>query len=399
MTGVEPALGGYSVLDTGGAITAYCTKLLADLGADVLKVEPPQGDELRRRPPFVEDGSGGHESLLFSSYHANKRGITLDVRRAESRPVLEALGRRVDVVVASPTARTPLVGFDRSEPPSLDWATPDTIVACITPFGLTGPLRDLRVTPFLSFAMGGGMHWSGQLDGPPLALPGQGMWDEAGIYGALGVVAALFARDRSGGQILDLSVHEVSAAKDFLLERFDVGKLGEWGRKVGVGIPPNGVWLCVDGPFGIAAHQEHHWESFLAMLDHPDELSEPALADPLVRRQIFDGLQEVIAGLLAGRSRMDLFEKGQASGLPCAPLNTPLEFVGDAQPHARGTFQEVSSAGGTVTIPWRWTHVSPEMLSLRRSPPGLGEHNESVLVSELGFSLEQLKEWRAAGVV
>jgi crotonobetainyl-CoA:carnitine CoA-transferase CaiB-like acyl-CoA transferase len=136
------------------------------------------------------------------------------------------------------------------------------------------------------------------------------------------------------------------------------------------------------------------------MLDHPDELSEPSLADPLVRRQIFDGLQETIARLLAGRSRVDLFEKGQASGLPCAPIDTPLEFVRDIQPHARGTFQEVSSPGGrTVTIPWRWAHASPEMLSLRRSPPTLGEHNQSVLVSELGFSPEQLKDWDAAGIV
>ena len=274
------------------------------------------------------------------------------------------------------------------------------IVACVTPFGLTGPMRDLRVTPFLSFAMGGGMHWAGNQDGPPLAMPGQGLWDEAGIHAALGIVAALLARDRCGGQILDLSVHEVSAGKDFLLERYDVGRLGEWGRKVGVGIPPNGVWRCVDGLFGIAAHQEHHWGCFLEMLDHPDELSEPSLADALVRRDIFDGLQEVIAPLLAGRSRVDLFERGQAAGLPCAPLNTPLDFVRDVQPLSRDTFQGSTSAGGgAVTIPWRWAHVSPDLLSLRRSAPRLGEHTESVLVSELGFSLEQLKEWKEAGLV
>ena len=100
-TGALPPLADYSVLDVGGAITAYCTRLLADLGADVLKVEPPGGDDLRQRPPFVAQGSDTPEGLLFSSYHVNKRGITLDVSRPESRAVLEALGRRFDVVVAS----------------------------------------------------------------------------------------------------------------------------------------------------------------------------------------------------------------------------------------------------------------------------------------------------------
>ena len=211
-------LSGIRVLDISGGLGAYCSKLLADLGADVLKVERPGGDDLRRTPPFIgQSGHGGQpQSLIFLSYHSNKRGITLDVGRSESLPVLEALGRTADVIVASPTRRGPVTGFDR-DAPALAWAEPDAIVASITPFGLTGPMRDLRMTPFLSFAMGGGMHWVGESDGPPLAVPGQLQWDEAGIHAAAGIVAALSARDRDGGQVLDLSVHEVAAAKDFLL--------------------------------------------------------------------------------------------------------------------------------------------------------------------------------------
>jgi crotonobetainyl-CoA:carnitine CoA-transferase CaiB-like acyl-CoA transferase len=397
--GVAGPLSGIRVLDVSGAIGAYCTKLLADLGADVLVAEPPGGDRLRRMPPFVEGEWAGAHSLMFASYHANKRGITLDVGCPDSLPVLEALGRRCDVVVASPSVRSPLIGFDR-DTPALVWAAPDAVIVAITPFGLTGPLRDARMTPFLSFAMGGGMHWVGQTDGPPLAAPGQLQWDEAGIHAAFGTLVALYGREQVGGQLLDLSVHEVAIAKDFLLERYDVATPDQWGRRVGVGIPPTGEWICADGPFAVASHQNHHWEAFLTMLDHPEALSEPALADPLLRREIFDGLEEVIAGLMASRSREELFEKGQRAGLPCAPVNTPGDFVRDVQPRARQIFESFASPDGDpVTIPWRWAHSTTPLLKFRGPAPGLGEHNVAVYVDELGFTSDELEQWKEAGIV
>jgi crotonobetainyl-CoA:carnitine CoA-transferase CaiB-like acyl-CoA transferase len=393
-------LSGARVLDLTGAIGAYCSKLLADLGADVLKVEPPTGDELRRRPPFAEGADGPAHSLVFAAYHANKRGITLNVARSEAMPALHALGRQCDIVLVSPSLRSPVPGLDR-DVPSLSWARPDAVVASITPFGLTGPWHDMRMTAFLSYAMGGQMHWVGEPDGPPLAVPGQLAWDDAGIHVALGIASAMLVRDQVGGQLLDLSVHEVAAAKDFLLERYDVAHPDEWGRSVGVGIPPTGVWACADGPFAIAAHQEHHWKAFLEMLGHPAELSDPSFADPLLRRDIFDALEVLIAPLMAVRSRLELFEKGQGAGLPCAPFNTPAEFVGDVQPRARDIFATVSAigVGDPVTIAWRWCHSTGPLLQLRRPAPSLGEHNYEVFVDELGFAAEQLHAWKEEGIV
>jgi crotonobetainyl-CoA:carnitine CoA-transferase CaiB-like acyl-CoA transferase len=386
------------VLDLSDAVGAYCSKLLADLGADVLKVERRRGDDLRGRPPFG-DSEAGPVSLVFAAYHANKRGITLDFARPESLPVCAALGRNADVIIVSPTARHPVAGFDR-DGPALDWARPDAVVAAITPFGLTGPWRDLRMTAFLSFAMGGGMHPIGDPDGPPLAGPGQLAWDEAGAHAAFGILVALSARDRVGGQVLDLSVHEVAAAKDFLLERYDVGRPGEWGRKVGVGYPPTGVWECADGPLAVATHQRHHWQAFLAMLDNPAELSDPSYADPLFRREVFDLLQEIIAPLMARSGRLELFEKGQASGLPCAPYNTPGAFAVDVQPNAREIFVSTGAEGAvSTTIPWRWFRSSPPLLEFRRPAPALGEHNREVYIDELGFTAAQLQEWAEAGIV
>ena len=386
-------LGGKRVLDVTGAIGAYCTKLLVDLGADVIKIEPPEGDPMRGRPPVVGGDDEAGYSAVFASYHANKRSVTLDTTRDDAIPILESLGASCDVVIVSPTQRTPVAGFDR-ETRHLHWAQPETIVVSITPFGLSGPWRDIRTTPFVSFAMGGGMHWVGQPGGPPLAAPGQLAWDEAGTHAALGIVAALFGHERFGGQMLDFSVHDVAVTKDFIIERFDVGAIGEWGRSIGVGIPPTGRWECQDGPFGISAHQARHWEAFLTMLDHPDELSEPSLADPVLRREIFDGLEEVIARLMRERSRSELFEKGQAAGLPCAPVNEPGEFVRDEQPLARSLFATIADErGDLVTIPWRWCHSSRAILRVPTSAPSLGQHNREVYVEELGFSDPQLRTW------
>ncbi len=387
---------GVRVLDLSGAIGAYCSKMLADLGADVLLLEPPGGDPLRRRPPFTRVQGGGTRSLTFDAYHANKRGITLDTTRPESLTLLEALGRSSDVILASPSARRPLVGFHR-DIPSLVWARPDAVIASITPFGLSGPLRDARMTPFLSFAMSGAMHRVGDPDGPPLAVPGQLAWDEAGIHGAFGVLAALLNRQRTGGQLLDLSVHEVGAAKDFLLERYDVAEPGEWGRLVPVGIPPTGVWDCADGPLAVASQQEHHWQAFLSMLDNPAELADPAFGQMVFRREIFDLLEQLIAPLMARFPRLELFEKGQSLGLPCAPYNTPGEFLRDVQPLAREIF--ATGHGTSAVFPWRWCHAAPQLIHLLRLAPDIGEHNREVYEGELGFSHGDLEAWKQGGLV
>ncbi len=396
---IEGPLTGCRVLDLAGPIGAYCTKLLADLGCDVVKIEPPEGDAMRNHPPFVGEADAA-ESAVFVSYHASKRGITLDAGRVEARPLLEALAKGRDVVVISPTRRTPVAGFDRVAR-SLDWVPADCIVASITPFGLDGPMKDMRVTPFLSFAIGGAMHWVGAKDGPPLAAPGQLAWDEAGLNAAFGIAAALFGRERVGGQFLDLSVHEVQAGKDMVLERYDVSRPGEWGgRFAGVGVPPTGRWQCVDGLFGIAAFQEHHWQNFLTMMDNPEDLAAPSLNDPVVRRLIFDGLEDVIGDLVAERSRLDLFARGQASGVPCAPVNSPRDFVEDPQPVARGLFASpVVDGRPPVTIPWRWCTAQPDLIHLRRPAPTLGEHNVEVYVDELGFSEAQVTNWKAERLV
>ncbi len=362
------------VLDVSDSIGAYCTKLLAGLGADVIKIECPEGDELRRRPPFRDGATGSEASLVFAYYHADKRGITLDTRRAESLPVLEELGSTADVIVMSPSRRRPLAGFDE-DTLVVSWAPDDAVVCAITPFGLTGPYRHRRATHFVAYATSGSMHKVGPPEGPPLAIPGQQHWDEASAHAAVCVLAALQNRDAVGGQTIDISAHEVAAARDFAFDRYDVMGMAQ-DRAATIGYPPTGTWQCKDGPFDVAAHQTRHWGAFLRMLDDPPELSDPSLEDVLVRREIFDGLAETISELLASRSRGELVERGQAVGLPCSILNTPAEFVDDEQLAARNYFVTLrGSDGGDVRMPGAPFKSEPELFSVARGAPCLGEHN------------------------
>jgi benzylsuccinate CoA-transferase BbsE subunit len=392
-------LAGVRVLDLTSAIGAYCTRTLGDLGADVIKVEHPEGDAYRTRPPLAKSASGSQRSLIFETYNLNKRGITLDMANEGAVPLLDELGRTADVIVLSPTPRQPVAGFD-PEGKSLAWAREDAILAAITPFGLTGPLRNWRSTPYLSYAMGGGMHRAGKAGGPPLGIPGQQQWDEAGLYGAIAVLGALRSRPSTGGQLLDLAVHEVAFTKDYMIPRYDVDGMAEWGRSVLVGFPPTGTWQCRDGSLDISCYQAHHWGAFLQMVDNPPELADPELNQALVRRQKSEELIKTIAELLAPRSRLELFAKGQKAGLPCSPLYLPGDFVSDEQPRARGLFAAVEAVGlGEVKLPWGIFKSSPTLLQLRRPAPRLGEHNYEVYVEELGHANAEIRAWEESELV
>ena len=392
-------LGGIRVLDLSGPIGAYGTRLLADLGADVILVESPEGDQLRRRPPFHHGFDGPDASLAFAVYHANKRGVTLRTCSPSSLELLEALGRHVDVVVISPSRRCPLAGFDADEQ-SLSWVPDDMIVCSVTPFGLTGPYRHIRATHLTSYAMSGAMHHVGPADGPPLVVPGQAHWDLAAMHGALCVLAALEARSAVGGQLIDISAQEVEASHDFFFERWAAAGERRRPRTTSIGYPPTGAWECQDGRIDIAAHQARHWDAFLELLGNPDILQEPALREPAVRQQIFDGLRLIIEPLIAGRSREDLFSTGQSLGLPIGVFNTPLEFLSDPQLADRDFFVSLPTpTGEQVTAPGSALSSEPSLTQLCRSAPTLGEHNQSVYCDELGFTVDDLATWREQDVV
>jgi crotonobetainyl-CoA:carnitine CoA-transferase CaiB-like acyl-CoA transferase len=395
---VQP-LAGVRVLELSGRTGAFCGKILADLGADVVKVELPGGDAMRSSPPHRDGESGPESSLLFAYYHHNKRGITLDWSRDESQPLLKELAGTADVVLASPEGGSPRPTGFVDAPPSLSWVPAGALTCFITPFGLTGPYRHWRATPFTSFAMSGYMHSVGPVEGPPLAMPGQQFYDEAGVWAAFLVQAVLRSPAELRDQVIDHSVHEVGLFNKLGTEQYAVGGLIKT-RATNFGPPPGGIWTCVDGLLDIGAHSAHHWDIFVDLMGRPAVLSDPIYRDRMMRVQLFDLLTDIIADLMSTRSAHQLVEAGQAAGLPCALTQTAAQFVQDQQPEARGYFIGSEREGtGDVALPGPPFLSTPSLIRYRRSAPLLGEANEDLYVHELGHSMEELEGWRTDGLI
>jgi crotonobetainyl-CoA:carnitine CoA-transferase CaiB-like acyl-CoA transferase len=251
--------------------------------------------------------------------------------------------------------------------PSLSWAPASAIVLCLTPFGLTGPFAGWRMTPFTSFAVSGLMHRMGEAGRPPAAIPGRQAWDQAAVHGVVGVLAALRVRE-SGGQFVDVAVHDVLSAQDEVVQRYSVASVVQQ-RGEGAGYPPNGPWSCADGTIEFQVHTDRHWAGFVEMLDRPAELTDPSLAQRLARTQRADELRPAIAALLAPRSRYELIDRGQALGVPCGLLNTPRQFTDDPQLQARGFVVDVPHPTlGSIRVPGAPFRSTPPLLRRRDTP-------------------------------
>ena len=377
MTGNPLPLDGIRVLDLSGPVGAYGGRLLADIGADVVKVELPDGDELRRQGPFAGRRSDPERSLTFAYYHANKRGIVIDYHRAEAAGALAELGANADVVLLTP----PVAGFD-PDTGELSWAAADTVVCAVTPFGLTGPYRSWRATHLTSCALGGVMYSQGPPEGPPVVVPGRQLYDHAGTHAAVAVLAALRARPAVGGQFIDVSAHEVLASYLGELHRYTTA--AEITRRrddyPGVG----GVWPCRDGLIQFMALTDKHWAGFVRLLGSPPELSDPAWADTAERRQRAEEIMALVAPAILAMSREDFVARGQELSVPCALVNSIGQFTQDPQPRSRGFFVRAPLAAlGEFDVPGQpFLSGQPLLAQYRRPAPRLGEHDPAEIAGE-----------------
>ena len=406
------ALDGIRVLDASGPIGHYAGRLLADLGADVIKVEPPAGDPARGWAPFLPDVPAPENGLRFLLLNANKRGVTIDLASADGRDRFLRLLATADVLLDSwEPHESEALGL--SEPVLLA-TKPDLIRTSVTGWGLSGPRADWAYADIVAQAMSGVMVLAGFPDGPPEQVADHQGYHGASINAAAGTVAAILHLDATGeGQRVEVSMQEaLSMAQETAMMGADINgidraRTGD-ASATGARIPGIGLYATSDGwvytmATGTAGSG---FEGLLALMDElgyqSDLREEPwasfvresmnrqfllmAMQDPARLAELTDKLQhvgEVLDDFFRRFPKRDLYEIGQKHRLLIGMVSTPQDISESHQLNARDWFVEIDDPGRGRRLrypgpPWK-LHGTPA--ALRRPAPLLGEHNDEVFAA------------------
>ena len=403
----EAFLSPYRILDLCNERGAFGTKLLADMGADVIKVEPPGGDRQRRRGPFFGDQPHREKSLPFLYFNTSKRSITLNLEHKKGRDLFRELARRADAVVeSSPPGHLKGLGLGYEELAQLN---PRLVMASITPFGQTGSYRDYQATDLILMAMSGYMQVTGDPEGPPVRLGDEQSLYPPAMYSALGVVAALFFRDAvSGrGQYIDVSMQE--ALLTFYTENHPVvlwRRKGQNATRTGLLsrlAVPIGVYPCEDGWVGLGVVTPAEWLALSQWIaeatGNKDILEDKYKGGVQERRDYFEELNAYVTDFTARFSRQELFLEAQKRNVVAVPVNSVDDLLKDPHLAASGFWVELDHpVVGRLKYP-RGPYLGGSIPVPRRAAPLLGEHSQEVYTSELGLTPQDLAVLIAEGVV
>ncbi len=378
------ALSGLRVLDVSGRKGGYCGLLLANLGAEVILIEPPGGDPMRREGPFKKDQPHPEGSLSFAAYHTNKKGIVLDLGSVEGRETFCGLVRNADVLITDEPAHLERIGlgYDR-----LRTMNPCLIMTSITSFGLTGPYAEFEASNLVAFAMGGLMNLCGHPERPPLVGPCEVAYHLGSVHAAFGTLVALYNRRPTGrGEQVEVSLQDVLVADPFLrlITRYSV--TGEIPQRTGHSQPTTvaETYKCKDGYARIFVNQADHWKRFVEWLGHPPELTDPALDNVQKRFPLRPIIDRLVEARTTGYDTAAFFEEFQSRRLAAAPINPPSRFLEDVQTQHRGYVTEVEhSYFGRHRFPGDPYKLSESPWCIDRGAPTLGAHQQLV---ETGFA-------------
>ncbi|MBI2846668.1 MAG: CoA transferase [Chloroflexi bacterium] len=423
----ELALDDVRVVDLAGPMGQYCTKVLADMGADVIKVERPGGDPARNLDPFVNDEPNSERSLYFYYLNTNKRGITLSLDTRAGREIFKRLVKTADVLVETfnPGYMDNLeMGYS-----TLSNMNPRLIMVSITGFGQAGPYKDFKAPDIVGVAMGGLMNLGGFPEDPP-NYPGafQG-YNLASVDAAIGVLTALFHRDLTGeGQHIDVSMEEsVSTAIELAMVSYALRKIirKRTGRQVYRGW--NEVFPCKDGfilcsPLGASGwprilewmnsegmaadlKDKRYKEVLDAMADRQmDRNVSASRIDPRILRdytQEIRHIEEVWEAFLMTHTREELYEGCQERGVRLMPVQNAKDLVNDPQLIARNFFVDVEhpELGARLKYPGAPYRLSETPWRIAKRAPLIGEHNLEIYVGELGLSSRELAALAGEGTI
>ncbi len=404
------ALGHLRVLDLTRVLAGpWCTQLLADLGADVIKVERPgSGDDTRAwGPPYLADAQGHDtsEAAYYLAANRNKRSVTVDITRPEGQDILRRLARQSDIVVENyKVDQLASYGLDYA---SLSDLNPRLIYCSITGFGQTGPHREKPGYDFIIQGSGGFMSITGERDDRPGGGPqkaGVAVSDlMTGMYASVAILAAVAHRERSGtGQYIDLALYDVMLA---MLANMNMNCLTS-GRAPGragnahQNIVPYQVFAAADGHVIVAVGNDAQFVKFCEIAGRQDLAVDPRFvrnADRVRHRAV---LVPMLEAIVRERPVAYWVEALDVAKVPCGPINDIAQALADPQVAARGMRIDLPHAlAGTVPLVANPIKLSETPATHERAPPLLGEHTDEVLRDRLQMSAAEIARLRAAGVV
>lgn len=400
----ETALAGVKVLEYAQFVAGpYCTKLLADLGAEVVKIEEPEvGDEARKREPFLEDIPHPERSGLFLYLNSNKMGTTLSLDTSTGKGIFKELVKQTDVLVEDKLPRVMKelgLGYE-----SLKKINPHLIMASITPFGQTGPYRDYKAYHLNSY------HASGLAKILADVLPGEvqkplkgggflGDYD-CGLSAAVAIMGALYSRLFTGrGQHIDISKQESLIA----LERVEIGRYGNEEESMSTVMlrgMVGGLQPCKDGYVVLTIPMEHQWRALVELMGNPEWAQDERYMDEFTRAQHGEELNKYIGEWMMNHTKEEIYHRAQAISCPIGAVTTVEDLLNSEQLKARGFFVDVDHPEmGKVKFPAAPYRFSTTPWRVERPAPLLGEHNKEIYCNRLGYRREDLAKMRGAGII
>jgi crotonobetainyl-CoA:carnitine CoA-transferase CaiB-like acyl-CoA transferase len=392
-------LSGYRVLDLSSSMGAFCGKLLRDLGMDVIKVEPREGDATRREAPFAKGHTDREGSLRFAYLNAGKRSITVNIAAESGRKLLLALVACSDIVLEdfAPgylSARN--LGYE-----VLLERQNKLILVSLTGFGQDGPYAQFKTPDIVGNAMGGLLYISGDPQMTPCNPPETQSYYYASLFASYGVMLALWQREMRGiGAWIDASIQASMALHEHVAFNYSAeGRVMKRAGSQHQHNAPANLFQCKNGWIALFVTQ-NHWPILLKVWeDHDPALDDPKWINSNLRRQNADYINAQVTSFTSRFLKEDLAELMQKNGIPGLPVNSPSDFIKDPHIQAREFF-------GIVKHPVLGTFAQPGcpfMVDGKRDAPSpaplLGQHNHEVFCGELGLSASELAVLATEGVI
>ncbi|WP_229509508.1 CaiB/BaiF CoA-transferase family protein [Massilia sp. CCM 8734] len=409
-SGMPKALGHIRVLDLSRVLAGpWCSQNLADLGADVIKIERPGvGDDTRAwGPPYARDADGNDtsEAAYFLTANRGKRSVTVDIATPEGQALIRDLAREADVVLENyKVGQLKRYGLDYD---SLKEIKPDLVYCSVTGFGQDGPYAHRAGYDFLIQGMGGLMSVTGERDDLPGGGPqkaGVALTDlMTGMYATVAVLAALTHRDRTGqGQYIDMALLDTQVAMlaNVGSNYLNSGKAPKrWGN-AHANIVPYQTFACADGHLIVATGNDGQYRKFVEAGGRDDLALDARFATNPLRVQHRDVLVPLLAQMVKTRTRDEWIAQLEAVGVPCGPINDVGEVFENEQVKARGVAIEMDHpAAGKVKLVRSPMKMSLTPAQADLPPPMLGQHTDEVLRDLLGRSEEEIAALRAKGAI